>query len=147
MEAPIVIQPSFVATSVLVSVKKIALEPAPTLYAPSRSLSVRWVAQELSPRTVNIAERSLRISSNAEEDWYFDADLEVKNTGCVAITHIQVRIDMQDEAGKTMDTFDLYAVSDGDPSILPGSVRQFRAVHITRGRKPTSYSASILDIK
>lgn len=110
--------------SVSVAVHYVEKKIAPDAYSPPPVLPVEWFADRPGDVDIVVRKRMSSINRSAAIGRAFNRiELSVENTGKLALTLLQFRLEWRDADGEVFLTQSLYAASSSEPSFKPGQKR------------------------
>ncbi len=137
------------ARSARLVVETVVQNPAASSYAAAAPLDVEWRAERSPDLEVTLRERSYRFSENAlakDGSGYFDAVIEIENTGQRTIRALQLEAEIAGPGGAWTVPERNHIVTSSGPSLHPGEIRIERFIEKVEAR-PDGYRLFVVAVK
>ena len=123
--------------------------PAASSYAAAEPLEVEWRAERSSDLVIALRQRSYRFSENTlakDGSGYFDAVIEIENTGERTIRALQLEAEIAGPDGAWTVPESNHVVTSSGPALRPGEVRIERFIEKVEAR-PDGYRMFVVAVR
>lgn len=123
--------------------------PAASSYAAAPPLDVDWRAERSADLEITLRERSYRFSENAlarDGNGYFDAVIEIENTGDRTIRALKLEAEIAGPGGAWTVLDANHVVTSSGPALYPGEVRLKRFIEKVEAR-PDGYRMFVVAVQ
>ncbi len=137
------------ARSARLVIETVEQNPAASAYAEAEPLDLEWRAERVSDFEIAVRQRSVRFSENAlskDGSGYFNAVIEVENTGQRTIRALKLEAEIAGPGGAWTVPDSNHVVTSSGPSLRPGEIRLERFIEKVEAR-PEGYRLLVVSVQ